>query len=291
MILLSTIVYGFVNSTILALVALGFNLTFGISGIANFAYGALYIFSGFAAWSLFNALGLPYILAVIFSVLVTALLGALMYRFILLRIRGMVLSEVIASFGLGLAILELFKYLGFIGFEYTLPEFWDLSIDIGQVTIDMQRVFIVIIGMGLTGFLWFFTHHTRTGLRFRGIAQDERTALSLGINSDRVAALSVSFGAAYAAIAAIVILPLGTITVEHGYDVLINALAVCIVGGLGSTGGVVMASFLIGYAETFTATYLGSHWVMLVPLAAILGILAVKPSGIYGKQKELEERI
>ncbi len=289
--LLSTIVYGFVNSTILALVALGFNLTFGISGVANFAYGALYIFAGFAAWTLFNSLGLPYILAVIFSVVLTALLGALMYRFILLRIRGIVLSEVIATFGLGLAILELFKYLGFIGFEYTLPVFWDLSIDIGQVTIDMQRVFIVIIGVGLTGFLWFFTHHTRTGLRFRGIAQDERTALSLGINSDRVAALSVSFGAAYAAIAAIVILPLGTITVEHGYDVLINALAVCIVGGLGSTGGVVMASFLIGYAETFTATYLGSHWVMLVPLAAILGILAVKPSGIYGEQKELEERI
>ena len=289
--LLSTLVYGFVNSTILALVALGFNLTFGISGVANFAYGALYILAGFVTWILFNSLGLPYILAVFFSVLLTALAGALMYRFVLLRIRGIVLSEVIASFGIGLAILELFKYLGFIGFEYTLPVFVDVSIDIGQVTIDMQRIFIVIIGIGLTGFLWFFTHHTRTGLRFRGIAQDERTALSLGINSDRVATLSVSFGAAYAAIAAIVILPLGTMTVEHGYDVLINALAVCIVGGLGSTGGVVIASFLIGYAETFTATYLGSHWVMLVPLAAILGILAIKPSGIYGKQKELEERI
>ncbi|MBC8417390.1 MAG: branched-chain amino acid ABC transporter permease [Proteobacteria bacterium] len=289
--LLSTLVYGFVNSIILALVALGFNLTFGISGVANFAYGAFYILAGFVAWVLFNSLGLPYILAVFFSVLLTAFAGALMYRFVLLRIRGMVLSEVIASFGIGLAILELFKYMGFIGFEYTLPVFVDFSIDIGQVTIDMQRIFIVIIGVGLTGFLWFFTHHTRTGLRFRGIAQDERTALSLGINSDRVAALSVSFGAAYAAIAAVVILPLGTITVEHGYDVLINALAVCIVGGLGSTGGVVIASFLIGYAETFTATYLGSHWVMLVPLAAILGILAIKPSGIYGKQKELEERI
>ena len=155
----------------------------------------------------------------------------------------------------------------------------------------MQRICIVIIGMGLTGFLWFFTHHTRTGLRFRAIAQDERTALSLGINADRVAALSVSFGAAYAAIAAIVILPLGTITVEHGYDVLINALAVCIVGGLGSTGGVIFASFLIGYAETFTAAYIGSHWVMLVPLAAILAILVIKPSGIFGQQKELEERI
>ncbi len=287
----STLVYGFANSIILALVALGFNLTFGISGVANFAYGALYILAGFAAWVLFNSAGLPYILAVLFSVLLTALAGALMYRFVILRIKGMVLSEVIATFGIGLAILELLKYLGFIGYEYNLPVFMDFSIDIGQVTIDMQRICIVIIGIGLTGFLWFFTHHTRTGLRFRAIAQDERTALSLGINSDRVAALSVSFGAAYAAIAAIVILPLGTITVEHGYDVLINALAVCIVGGLGSTGGVVIASFLIGYAETFTATYIGSHWVMLVPLAAILGILAIKPSGIFGQQKELEERI
>jgi len=287
----STLVYGFANSIILALVALGFNLTFGISGVANFAYGALYILAGFAAWVLFNSAGLPYILAVLFSVLLTALAGALMYRFVILRIKGMVLSEVIATFGIGLAILELLKYLGFIGYEYNLPVFMDFSIDIGQVTIDMQRICIVIIGIGLTGFLWFFTHHTRTGLRFRAIAQDERTALSLGINADRVAALSVSFGAAYAAIAAIVILPLGTITVEHGYDVLINALAVCIVGGLGSTGGVVLASFLIGYAETFTATYIGSHWVMLVPLAAILTILVIKPSGIFGQQKELEERI
>jgi len=106
-----------------------------------------------------------------------------------------------------------------------------------------------------------------------------------------VATMSVSFGAAYAAIAAIVILPLGTITIEHGYNVLINALAVCIVGGLGSTGGVVVASFLLGYAQTFTATYLESHWVMVVPLAAILAILVIKPSGLYGEQKELEERI
>jgi branched-chain amino acid transport system permease protein len=272
-------------------VALGFNLTFGISGVANFAYGAVYILGALVCWIFFNSIGLPYVLAVVLAVLITAIAGALMYRFVLLRIRGMVLSEVIATFGIGLALLELFKYLGFIGFEYSLPVFIDMSIDIGPVVVDMQRVFIVIIGIAMAGFLWFFTHHTRTGLRFRGIAQDERTALSLGINADRVAMLSVSFGAAYAAIAAIVILPLGTINVEQGYSVLINALAVCIVGGLGSTGGVVLASFLIGYAQTVTVTYLESHWVMLVPLISILAILVVKPSGLFGKQKELEERI
>jgi len=289
--LANTIVYGFVNSVILMLVALGFNLTFGISGVANFAYGALYILGALLCWIFFNSLGLPYFLAVILAAALTAVAGALMYRFILLRIRGMVLSEVIATFGIGLAILELLKYLGFIGFEYSLPVFIDESLEFGQVIIDMQRVFIVIIGVAMAAFLWFFTRHTRTGLRFRGIAQDERTALSLGINSDRVAMLSVSFGAAYAAVAAIVIMPLGTINVEQGYSVLINALAVCIVGGLGSTGGVVLASFLIGYGQTITVTYLESHWVMLVPLIAILAILVIKPSGLFGVQKELEERI
>jgi branched-chain amino acid transport system permease protein len=286
-----TLVYGFVNSIILVLVALGFNLTFGISGVANFAYGALYIMGALVCWVFFNSIGLPYLVTVVLAVALTAVAGALMYRFVLLRIRGLVLSEVIATFGIGLALLELFKYMGFIGFEYSLPVFIDTSIDIGEVVIDMQRVFIVLIGIAMAAFIWFFTHHTRTGLRFRGIAQDERTALSLGINTDRIAMLSVSFGAAYAAVAAIVILPLGTINVEQGYSVLINALAVCIVGGLGSTGGLVLASFLIGYGQTFTVTYLESHWVMLVPLIAILVILVIRPSGLFGEQKELEERI
>ena len=289
--LANTIIYGFVNSVILLLVALGFNLTFGISGVANFAYGALYIMGALLCWVFLNPIGLPYFISVVLAVAVTAIAGALMYRFVLLRIRGLVLSEVIATFGIGLALLELYKYMGFIGFEYSLPVISDISIEIGAVVIDLQRIFIVIIGVTMAGFIWFFTHHTRTGLRFRGIAQEERTALSLGINTDRVAMLSVSFGGAYAAIAAIFILPLGTINVEQGYSVLINALAVCIVGGLGSTGGLVLASFLIGYGQTFTVTYLESHWVMLVPLIAILVILVIRPSGLFGKHKELEERI
>ena len=289
--LTNAIIYGFVNSVILMLVALGFNVTFGISGVANFAYGALYILGALSCWVFLNPIGLPYFLAVILAVAVTAIAGALLYRFVLLRIRGMVLSEVIATFGIGLALLELFKYMGFIGFEYSLPVISDTSIEIGTVVIDLQRIFIVIIGVTMAAFIWFFTHHTRTGLRFRGIAQEERTALSLGITTARVAMLSVSFGGAYAAIAAILLRPLGTHNVEHGYSVLLNALAVCIVGGLGSTGGLVLASFLIGYGQTFTVTYLESHWVMLVPLIAILVILVIKPSGLFGEQKELEERI
>lgn len=288
---LGTLVYGFINSTILALVALGFNLTFGISGVANFAYGALYIFSGFFTWILLNSLGLPYLVSVVSAVLVTGLLGLAMYYVVIIRVKGLPLSEVMATFGLGLAIMELFRYFDFVGFRYSLPVFIDGSVSLGMVYIDVQRLLVAGIAVGLTMFLWVFTRHTRIGLAFRAIAQDERTALTFGIDSDRIGALSMAFGAALAAVAAVVILPLGTIAVEGGYEVLINALAVCIVGGLGSTVGILVASVIIGFAQTFTANYLAPHWMLLVSLIAIAVVLVVKPSGLFGKQKELEERI
>lgn len=288
---LGTLVYGFINSTILALVALGFNLTFGISGVANFAYGALYIFSGFFTWILLNSLGLPYLVSVVSAVIVTGLLGLAMYYVVIIRVKGLPLSEVMATFGLGLAIMELFRYFDFVGFRYSLPVFINSSVSLGMVYIDVQRLFVAGIAVVLTVFLWVFTHHTRTGLAFRAIAQDERTALTFGIDSDRIGALSMAFGAALAAVAAVVILPLGTIAVEGGYEVLINALAVCIVGGLGSTVGILVAAVIIGFAQTFTANYLAPHWMLLVSLIAIAVVLVVKPSGLFGKQKELEERI
>ena len=286
-----TIVYALINSVILALMAIGFNLTFGISGVANFAHGAFYILSEYVTWMLLNFAGLPFLISAIISILLTTLLGALIYRFVLLRVRGQTLSEIIATFGLGLAILELFRYFGFVGFEYTLPVFIDKSVMIAGTYVDMQRILVVTVGVVMVLALWLFTHHTAIGLAFRGIAQDERTALSLGINSDRIATLSVSLGAGLAAVAATIIIPLGSIAPNEGYDVLIKSLAVCIIGGLGSTGGVIAASFLIGFAERFTDSYISSHWTMIVSLAALLIVLVFKPSGIFGKQKELEERI
>jgi branched-chain amino acid transport system permease protein len=288
---IGTIVYAVINSVILILMSIGFNLTFGISGISNFAYGALYILAAFVTWMLLYLVGLPYLVSALISIAFTAFIGGLMYRFILMRVRGQVLSEVIATFGIGLAILEFFRYLGFVGVEYALPVFIDESVMIGDVYVDMQRILIVISSAILVFLLWLFVHYTSLGLAFRGIAQDERTALTFGMDSDWIATLSVSFGAGLAAIAATIIIPLGTISVSQGYDVLINALAVSIIGGLGSTSGVIVASLVVGFAQRFTDTYIGSHWTMIVSLVAILIVLVIKPSGLYGKQKELEERI
>ncbi len=289
--MVATFVYGLINSAVLLLMALGFNLTFGISGVANFAYGAIYVVAGFFAWSLINTLHLPFALSAGVAIVVIGFAGVYFYRFILTRIRGLVISEVIATFAVSLVLLELLRYFGFIGSKYTLPVLVNGSVDFLDCYVDIQRLLIIGFAICVLFVLYLFTRHTRMGLAFRGIAQEEHTSLSLGINPERIASWSMGIGAALSALAAIVILPLGTVTVDGGYDVLITALSVCIVGGLGSTFGVVIASLIIGFAQQLTATYLSSHWTMIVSLVALLLVLAIKPSGLLGHQKELEERV
>ncbi len=285
------LIYGLINSVALVLMAIGFSLVYGVSRLPNFAHGALYITTGFVAWTFYNTLGLHYALAIVLAVVTTAVLGAALYRLILIRVRGMPISEIIASYAIGLAILEGFRYFGFKGSTYILPVFVSGTLDLLGVTVDYQRLVMVAIGAALVVGLYFFTHHTRIGLGMTAIAQDERAALMLGINSDRTAVIALALGSALAGLAAVTLLPLGNITVTTGYDVLIFALAVCVVGGLGSWVGSILAAFVIGFAQILTVAYLKPHYSMVVALGAILIVLIVKPSGLLGKQKELEERV
>ena len=238
-----------------------------------------------------NSFGLPYIVSIVLSLLITAVIGALIYQFFLIRVRGMEISEIIASYAIALAILEGLRYGGFKGMTYTLPAFVEGSTTIFGISVDYQRLLVVAIGAVLVAALWLFTRHTRVGLALRGMAQDERAALMLGIDSDLMAVVAMGIGSMLAAFAAILLLPLGNIVVESGYNVLILAIAVCIVGGIGSWVGAVLAAFLIGYAQILTVVFLGSHYQMMVALLAIILTLILKPSGLFGQQKELEERV
>jgi len=285
------LIYGTINSVALALYALGFALVYGISRLPNFAHGALYILSGFIAWSALNTLGFNYFASILLSLIATGIIGAVIYRFFLIRVRGMEISEIIASYAIALAILEGLRWGGFKGMTYTLPVFISGSTTIAGISVDYQRLLVVAIGAVLVICLWLFTRFTRIGLALRGMAQDERAALMLGIDSDLMAVVAMGLGSSLAAFAAMLLLPLGNIVVESGYNVLILAIAVCIVGGIGSWVGAVLAAFIIGFAQILTAVYIGSHYQMVVALLAIILTLILKPSGLFGQQKELEERV
>jgi len=285
------LIYGIINSFSLALMAIGFTLVYGISRLPNFAHGALYVVTGFLVWSLIHLLKLNYILSIILALVVMGLVGAAIYRFVLIRVRGMATSEIIATYALGLAILEFLRWAGFKGMTYTLPVFIEGSINIRGIPVDFQRIIVVGIGIAVVSFMWLFTHFNKTGLALRGMAQDEHAAMMLGIDSDWMAVIAMAMGSVLAGLSSIALLPLGNIVVEAGYNVLILSIAVCIVGGLGSWVGAIIASFMIGFLQIITVAYIQSHFHMVVALLAIIITLILRPSGLFGRQKELEERV
>jgi branched-chain amino acid transport system permease protein len=285
------LIYGIINSFSLALMAIGFTLVYGISRLPNFAHGALYVVTGFLVWSLINLLKLNYILSILLALGIMGLAGAAIYRFVLIRVRGMATSEIIATYALGLAILEFLRWAGFKGMTYTLPVFIEGSISIRGIPVDLQRIIVIGLGIVVVSFMWLFTHFNKTGLALRGMAQDEHAAMMLGIDSDWMAVIAMAMGSILAGLSAIALLPLGNIVVEAGYNVLILSIAVCIVGGLGSWVGAIIASFMIGFLQIITVAYIQSHFHMVVALLAIILTLILRPSGLFGRQKELEERV
>lgn len=285
------LIFGLAKSMELALVAIGFSFVFGISGIANFAYGAFYLLGGFLTYIFLNSLGLPYWISAICSILILFIVGALMYRFAVQRIRGAMLSEVVVTMGLGIFITEMLRATGFIGHNRYLPAFIPGYVEVAGIGIENQRLMIIFMGLLLFLVLWAVTRYTRIGLAFRAMSQDELTALSIGLNNNLLAMLAMGIGAVLAVVAALCIIPQGFLTVDGAYDVLIYALAVGVLGGLGSTTGIIVGAFIIGYAQTTTATLFSSQWVMVVTFLAIVLVLFIKPSGIFGKQKELDEKV
>jgi hypothetical protein len=148
-----------------------------------------------------------------------------------------------AKIAMGLAVLELLRWGGFKGMTYRLPVFIEGTIHISGTPVDLQRIIVIGIGIVVVSFMWLFTHFNRTGLALRGMAQDEHAAMMLGIDSDWMAVIAMAMGSILAGLSAIVLLPLGNIVVEAGYNVLILSIAVCIVGGLGSWVGAILAAF------------------------------------------------
>ncbi len=277
--------------------AVGFSFVYGISRLPNFAHGALYVVTGFITWSFINSTGLPHWLSIILSLLIVSFAGVAIYQFVMIRVRGMPISEIIVSFAIALAILEGLRlqgiggFKGFIGPGYVLPPFVNGVIETRWVTIDFQRLLIIAAGLLLLGFMWLFTHYHKVGLALRAMAQHERAALMLGINSDRMANIALGIGSALAGISAIAVMPLGNVNCESGYSVLTNAIAVCVIGGLGSWVGTILAALILGLATTIMSALGGTMWNNVLVFGLIILILIIRPSGLFGQQKELEERV
>lgn len=289
--MMDVLIYGVIVSSILLLYALGFSLVYGVSRIANFAHGSLYVIAGFAIYNIFAWLGINYALSILFSIIIMVGISILIYQFGLARIRGMEISEVILTFAIGIMLLEIIRILGFHGYAYSLPPIWEGKTEILGVPVDFQRIVVLITALSSYLVIWFVLRYTKIGLALWASSQDEHAAMMAGIDSDKMGMLSMVLASIFITFAAVTIIPLGQLTVEAGWEALIYAITVCIVGGLGSIGGVALSSVIIGFSQVIAANYLGTHYQLIVALTAILVTLILRPSGLFGKQKEIEERV
>ena len=267
---------------LLFLLASGFTLIFGLMRIVNLAHGAFYLLGGNVAISVAAATG-SYWLGLVAAVAVTALVGLASERVLLRPVRNNELLEVLVTVGLAFVIADLSLW-AFGGNPRSLgvPEFLTGSVTMGSITFPRYRLALVVVATAVAVGLKLVQSRTRIGTVIRAGVDDRETVSSLGINIERVFTMLFVFGAALAGLAGVA--AAGILTMRPGADteILLFALVVVIIGGLGSIEGAAVGSVFIGLVDTFSRLWLPefSYFAVFAPMALVL---VLRPQGLLGK--------
>jgi branched-chain amino acid transport system permease protein len=276
---------------IYALIALGFVIIFKATEVVNFAHGAFLLAGAYVVARLHDRIGfLPALLA---GIAVAALVGLLVERLIIRRLRGApVISLAIVTIGVNiLLITELTRRIGTNVFSLGDP--WrDHTVKILGIRLAESRVAAIVIGLILIGAFFAAFKYSNWGVAMRATAEDEETASLMGIRLGRVTAVSWVVAGALAAVAGLFL----TAFPSPGLDasaapVALRAFPAAILGGLDSTGGALAGGLIIGVAESLVAGYennllfLGRGFGAVVPYVVMILVLLIRPSGLFGTKE------
>lgn len=280
--LMAGITYG----SIYAIVAIGFNIIYNTTGIINFAQGEFVMFGGMIAITLLQFMPLP--LAIVSSVVVTMLIGALIeicfirwlkspsvLRMIIITIGISILSREVAVHIWGESIRSL-PY--FVGNEIS-------SIPVFGARISPQVLWVVAASALMVICLGIFFKTTSVGREMRACASNRKAAVLCGINTQNMVTLSFVLSAGIGALAGCVMSPITYSQYDMGTGLAIKGFTVAILGGLGSSGGAVAAGLLLGVIEAFSVSVVPLAFQDAISIAILLIILFVRPQGLFGSKE------
>jgi branched-chain amino acid transport system permease protein len=286
--LIQTIVDGVATGSLYGALALAVVLIFRTTGIVNFAQGEMAMFSTFIAWGLVEA-GIPLGLAILATLAISFAGGMLIERVIIRPVEGgEVLTLVIVT--LGLFILTNSAAGWIWGFENrSFPSmFGDDAVDVAGVSITLESLGIVGLLLAVVGVLFLFFQYTKIGLALRAVSMNPESSRLAGISVGRTLMIGWGIAAAVGALAGVLIAPRLFLDVNFMGGVLIYSFAAATLGGFDSPFGAVIGGWVIGVSENLASTYvdfIGSDLKILVPLAIILAVLLVRPSGLFGSRE------
>ena len=280
--LLHQVLSGLATGGIYASVALALVMIYQATHLVNFAQGELAMFSTYIAWSLIQV-GMPYWAAFFVTVALAFAIGVLIERVIVQPVENApILSVVIVFIGL-LVILN--SLAGWI-FTYTIKPFpspFPATPPWGNSYISSHELGSVATTLVVLALVFVFFRFTALGLAMRAAAQNPVSSRLVGVRVGWMLALGWGLAAAIGAIAGIMVAPSVFLEPNMMAGILLYAFAAALLGGIDSPGGAVLGGFIVGVLENVVGSLLGTELKLTVALVLIVGVLVIRPSGLFGK--------
>jgi len=277
------LIYGAVVSGIWALVASGFTLIFGVARILNFAHGTFFVLAAYLGIAMVSS-GVNPFLATLISVVLVGLFAMAIYALLLSRIREHEVMIIIVTLALALLVEQvLLMIFGEQGISY--PSLITGVIRLGKTPITYKRILAFVVAVIVIALLEVFINRTRLGKMISAASQNFEGAMLVGLDVEKLFRVTMFISAALAGIGGILYSQIFAATPIAAIKSLIFAFAIVILGGLGSVRGSIIAAFIIGYILTITINLFGARWSEFVALLFIIGILIVKPTGLFGVEE------
>jgi len=286
MLFLDLTVQGLVQGAIYALIALGLTLVYGLLRILHVAHAALFTLGGYIGVIVTNQTG-SFALALILAMVLVGTLGIGVYRFAYKPLLTQPpLVALIASIGIFIAAEEIYRLIfGAYGLSFTDPPLQTQVQILPGISLSYARLMVVAIAVVFLGVLGWLSASTRTGIAWRATVTDPDMAASFGINIENVRYLNFFIGSALAAAAGVMVALLNNLVEPTmGAVPSYKALAIIVLGGLGSVRGTLAASLALGVIESFGTIYIG-HLLDrdAIAFAFLIVVLMIRPQGLWAR--------
>ena len=285
MLITSALISGIGLGSMYGLLALGFYITYSVSNTVNFSQGSSMMLGAVFAYAFVVGWGWPLSLAVIASLALCAVYGALVER-IGVRPFARRGSNAWLMTTVAIGIIADNVVLFTFGNEprgFPVPAGLTRAIQLADVGVAPLQIAIPVIGLAMAGALHTYSHATRLGKAQLAVVQNRNAASLLGINANLAVSIAFALSTVFAGVAGILIAPLVTVHSDMGTLFGLKAFAVAILGGISSAWGVMVAGLLFGVVEAVVTAQLGSGYTQVVTFALVIVALALRPSGLFGR--------
>lgn len=278
---------GIIAASIYVLMALAFNLIYGVGRFFHLALGVIAVSGGYAMLFFSEHTSWPLWLSMVLSVLIAGLIGwacdRIIFRY-LRRRRASTLVQVVASLGLLLLLQAVISIVFSVEYQTFPTSLAQGTLEIGEGIITYAQ--LVMFGLVLVSFsaLWSFLRFTKYGRAIKAVSDDAEVATLVGINVERVIGLVMFIASCFAGLAGILTGFETGLQPTIGMGLILKGAIGGVVGGLGTVSGAFLGSFLLGFIENFGIWFIASEWKDAIAFALLIVFLIFRPRGIFSKR-------